>query len=154
MPTTTIHERIAEDIHQAVTNLGLLNLQGGSLAGYLNTFPNETVINLPCWQTTFEGEEEQIGDATFEDNDTTYPVRILFMDRNPQPDNTNRALYLGWRKTVMDWFRQNVTLPNCPEVYDLRVRPQVIFDPRLPQYQFVVSGLEIQALAREIRPHP
>lgn len=131
--------------------LGLSN-NGRTLPVYLKKIPSETVAEFPCVFVTYEGDPESTDEATFDDCENIYPIRVFIADRNAAQDDTMRATYLRWRKQMMDAIRPLTSLDGVDECYNVRVaRPEPVFDQKLPHYQYVVSGFLVHAICREVR---
>jgi hypothetical protein len=143
-----------------------LNLQG-SQDGNGNTItPNlgtnvfdqmtfdESNVAWPACIVTYEDESEEEGESTFESDVVIYPVRVLIADRVSERWQQSRPDYLRWRHSIAQTLRGLVDqplLPNCPELFDVRLRNLKIFDPRTREYQFVVTGLIAQCYTAEPR---
>lgn len=148
-----IHDRCAEAIALVLTNLGL-TVNDQDLNIYHLIFPDERTANFPAFFVTHEGDSEQLEIAAFEYHfDVTYPVRVWLVDRMPVTDVDLRRTFLSFRKQAIDALRPLTALSDStgpiPGVYDVQVIPNVIFDPRLPHYQYMISGFLVRVLTRD-----
>lgn len=146
----------ANDLHERI------GLAVAALAGTITPLPVTKsqfamiplldTADLPCILCSLDTDTEQ-QDQDFEGNMDKYPVKVGLFDRVDMHDQTNRARYLAWRKRMMDEFRSARDLgPTCPEVWNIDVKPQYIFDPRDPAYQQLVCGFTVYANTWEQRP--
>lgn len=144
-----LHDRIGQDVQLAIEALGLTGtvVGTGGVAVYLQTLPDETNVQFPCVLVSYEaGQEEDGEDSSFETDGVVFPISVWIADHesrrqeNPSP----RPDYLAWRDAIAELFRGYMTLPDCPEVFDVRVFPQKVFDERLPYYRFLMSGLVVK----------
>lgn len=157
--TAAIHERCVEDLQALIQGLNLVGQAGitGDILGNVLT-PltfDESNAQFPCVLLSVEEEsEEEDGETTtFESDGVIYPVRILILDRVSARFEQARPVYLGWRRQILKKLRSLVIsiLPNTPECWKIGVRAMKIFDPRLPQYQFMVSGMTALCYTNEPR---
>jgi len=165
--TGVIHDRLQQDLAlviQAMNLVGSKNDAGQTVTGDIgeNVFTqlnfDESNIKYPCVLLTCEDETEEDDDATsFEEDGVIYPVRILICDRVSTRWQNSRADYLRWRWTIQQTLLglpagvQGASfLPDVPECWDIRLRRLKVYDAKLPQYQFMVSGLV--ALCRTMTP--
>lgn len=150
---TDTWERIADGIEREIDALAITR-NDRQLQTYQQTLPDERTAQWPAILLTFEGEAEQMEVAAFgPEFDVIYPVRVWIVDRHPTNDQTMRPTYKQWRKQIMDRLRPLTTLSDSggdiPGVWDVQVQPLVAFDPRLPQYQYIVSGLLVRVFTRD-----
>lgn len=158
MPTlpADIHDRCMTDL---VAILAALNLRGAkdgngnTIVGdignrvFSQMMPDESNTLFPCVLLTNEDEEEEDDDeaSTFEMDGVIYPVRVLICDRQSPRNQDAAPTYRLWRWTIAQTLLGLPTnpgfFPNTPECWDIKVRRLKIFDAKLPQYQFLVSGL-------------
>jgi hypothetical protein len=90
-----------------------------------------------------------------------FPVRCWVADRNPKERHDRLPIYLGARKALMDLFDErplvaalddgSLAAEPVAEVVRMQVRPGLIFDPRLPNYQHLLSGMLIDVETEELR---
>ena len=147
------HERCAGGVAATITAIGLTH-HGRTLPVYQKMMPDDSFTQYPLLLVTYEGEAEQIEVASFENNfDVIYPVRVWIANRQAAQDQTMRSTYLSWRKQIADALRVKTTLSDSggsiPGVYDVQVRGTVVFDPKLPEYQMMVSGFLVQVYTRD-----
>lgn len=159
-PTASIHDRAMGDLQKIFQAMNLAvpsGFPGNPVVGnigqnvFVQEFPEETNLIYPCLLLTCD-EEQEDDDA---DNDTTmgdaviYPIRVLICDRVSARYRLARPVYQAWRFALAQTLRGLTTatapiLPDTPECWAIRVKTLKIFDPKPPQYQFVVSGLIAQ----------
>lgn len=153
MPATDLFERIGQGAKTVLDGLGMTHADGiKALSIYAQTVAGSSTIDFPCALVLWQDGTEEEGEGDFEDQDVTYPIYVLFADRQPSEDQKWRSYFLGLRKQGMDGFRQLVTLPDCPEVYDVRLRPMTAIRSdmvRSPEYMYVASGFIVRAFTRE-----
>jgi hypothetical protein len=166
--TGVIHDRLQQDITlgiQALNLLGSKNEAGQTITGDIGANVlaqfnfDESNVMYPCVVLTCEDEIEEDDETTsFEEDGVIYPVRILICDRVSTRWQDSRPDYQRWRWTIQQWLlglpagvAPGATFfPDVPECWDIRLRRLKIFDAKLPQYQFMVSGFV--ALCRTMTP--
>lgn len=150
-----LHERIKAGIVQIVKDLQIEGI-GGRVHDQL--LPDPANMVFPAIAITIEGESERLtgGDTLIQFNE--YPTRVFLMDRvQIQVRHDLQRFYFRTRKTLIDAFNQRPKdgngekIPGASEVFKVDVRTSVIIDPKLPQYQFVVSGFTVLCEASEPR---
>lgn len=165
-PTTSIYDRAMGDLQTLLAALNLSVPAGmfeNPVVGNVGTnvfvqmFPETTNEIYPCLLLTCEDETEEDDEETdnFNGDGVIYPVRILICDRVSERYREARPVYQLWRLIVQQTLLGLPTGPipllaNTPECWDIKVRRLRVFDPKLPQYQFLVSGMV--ALVRTITP--
>ncbi len=148
----TLHKRIHDGVWAKLTALNLVI--DGLVGGIINeTVMDETNIEMPCVIVSIDGEQEEMLGGTTLTKHKKYPVRVFVLSRDNEFPNDEEKL-LGWRERMIaavDNPARDTTsgliLPGCPEVCNTEVLPKVIFDERLPQYKYVVSGFVVKAEA-------
>jgi hypothetical protein len=132
-----VYDSIKDAVVATITALDLDGLAGG-VQRQMVTDPSN--ISFPCIVVTSEGEREQVtgGDTTLKN--VLFPVRVFFLDRESNRSAELEAQYAGWRGRLVDAFHQE-RLAGVPSVAGGTVEPNVIFDEKLSQYHFVVSGM-------------
>lgn len=158
MASPDLYWRIIKAAGAAIVELDL-DLVGSAV--YFCIIPSQTTgyhlatdvvkdLQWPCVQLTTEGEIEERGaNGTTEKTDWTYPVRCWIADQNHAGAHDKGVVYYSARKQIMDRFDSG--LFAVPEVYQMLVNPLVVFDPALPNYQHIVSGLTLRFSAEETR---
>lgn len=155
--TYDLHERIQNGVVTVLRSLTFDGIDAGRI--YNETVLEAVNFEMPCIVVSIEGEAEKIIAKTTCTRQISYPVRVfaLAVDLELSGDDVKR--FKGWRATAMDAFdgrRRDLTtklvLPDCPEVFNTKVTPRVIFDERLKQYRHVISGFVVEAEASVIRP--
>lgn len=114
--------------------------------------PDETGIDdYPCVIATTEGErEKETGKESSGYCDLWLPVRLFIADRSSGRQHELEPFYMYWRDQLYNAFHQK-KLEGVNEVRGCEVTMNVIFDPKLPQYQFVVSGMLLNFYTRQRR---
>lgn len=142
-----LHDRIQASITTILSDL----FDAGSFEGLLGGWKSEAVLEatnfeMPCGVTSIEGEQEEPSGNTTLYRYVKFPVRIFILATDLELP-TDKAKVQGWRATIFDNLEQRkqdpytrIILPDCPEVIDIRLTPKVVFDERLKQYRYVVSG--------------
>ena len=152
MPTAaaSTHDRCQTDLAALVAALNLQGTPGvtGNVGSnvFTQAILDEAGLKFPCVVVAIEdeAETEEEGEGNFEQDGVAYPVRVLICDRVSARYQDARADYLRWRHAIARRIRDLATyplLPNVGEAWTVTIRPLKVFDPRLPQYQFLVSGL-------------
>lgn len=145
--TNTLHEQIAQAVGQVIVQAAPAQIQNV----YVRMVPTWETAAYPCvFVCWVEATEEQ--DKDFEGNLDIYPVKVLICDRADLHDQTFRAMYLSWRKTLMDAFRPLSGYDSVDAVWNVDTRPEVIFDADLPAYMHVVSGFTVMNSTWDARP--
>jgi hypothetical protein len=115
----------------------------GDKSGYSFADSKTVDIKFPAVLLTSEGETEEFLPGDSEGIAGRFPQRCWIADVVDPGMHAKERIYLGARKTLMKTFHQQ-KLVGCPAVRTMTVDPRVIFDPRLPHYQFVVSGFVVR----------
>lgn len=144
---TDLYERLAQAVGGVIT----ATAPGTIKRVFVSATVDDAVADYPCVFVTWDGSTEQY-DMDFEGNLDGYPISVLLCDRQDIHDPLFRARYLGIRKTLMDTFRPLNGYDSVPECWNVEVNPQVVFDPKLPQYMHVVSGFTVINRCWEQRP--
>jgi hypothetical protein len=135
---TAAYDAIKDACVAVVNDLELPGLAGGVQRMLV---ADDTVnVALPCVVVTSEGEQERLtgGDTLLKE--VEFPVRVFVLDR-AQLKGASKDLdakYTGWRGAIIDAFQQE-RLAGLVGVTCM-IDPRVIYDPKQPEYQFVVSG--------------
>lgn len=144
---TNTHERIK---HAVVLRLQELALEGIETRVYSQLLPDETNVSWPAFFVTTEGERESEEWSTNQYIGIWYPVRVFIADKADRTRHEKEAKYLAWRKAALDAFRTERLL-NAAEVRSIKIEPEVIFDPKLQQYQHMISGFVLRCWAAMTR---
>lgn len=149
----TLHERIGQDLVSVAAQLQLKGQYVGKqgLQAFLQTIPDETGLQYPCVLASYEEDTEEEGDSAFEVDVWGYPVQMAIVDTQSVIDPRARQDYLAFRRLLMRRIRGLMSLPQCPEVWDVRVRGRRIFNPDLPKHTHLVSGFTVVAWTSEPR---
>jgi hypothetical protein len=144
----SVYSRIMLDVQ---ARLQMMNLPGIKAAQvYMGMFPSDRTTQFPAVWVTKEGLRETQLSGTNVRDDWGHPVNVFFADRNPQTYEQPGQQYDLWRQMIRRGF-ERARLPNVPEVYDCLIEPNAIIDPRLPHYQYLVSGMVLRFKSREPR---
>lgn len=157
MAAGDIHPRIIKAMLAAIADLGIVTdpESGRTLPAFFQIVPDDTAgydlaadavttYQMPAVLLTAEGETEgRPGNDDTGSRSREYPVRVWIADNNPARAHGRGFDYLTWRKRIMDLF-DDAMLAAVPEVVRGVVTPNVIFDPRLPAYQHIVSGFVVR----------
>jgi hypothetical protein len=169
-PNTAIQDRTMQDIAAIITNLisagklqGTVNVDIGIQKVYIQLIQEElNVASFPCVLVTTqdETEEEDEENSTFEEDWVIYPVRIMICDPMSPNYQARRPDYQRWRHVIAQALRglcnytdglNNSILANTPEAFDVRLRNLPVIDARLPENQFVQSGMVALVHTQETR---
>lgn len=148
----SLQSRIKAGCASIIDDLGL-KISGGTENLTVATHTN---ISLPCVMLSL-GEPEEVKGLTLATVQKTFAVQIYILDNDAgqiTPEDEDR--YMVWRERLMEPFNspnrrrfgsspELLLLPNCPEVFQLKVSPRFVFDKTLPQYQDIVTGFLVKA---------
>lgn len=114
------------------------------ISGY--HFASEEVRDViyPAVVLASDGELDELTEGESEGITGIFPQRCWIVDKTDPGMAAKEKVYLTARKTIMRKFNQQ-RLDGQSNVYQVIVNPMVIFDPRLPAYQHVVSGMVLRA---------
>jgi hypothetical protein len=140
-----------------------LRLAGGPLPGgqgsmadigdsvHVQMFPDSSNITFPCILVTTEGEKETPVGGTNFTGEFWFPVRVIICDRASTRRNENEPYYFYWREQIyMNFWHQKIL--GLSEICGCEIDTEVIFDPRLPFFQYIVSGLLLRFYIGELLP--
>jgi hypothetical protein len=102
-----------------------------------------------------EQETNLPGDT--ENTHTLYPINVLIEDRESPTADSQKDVYLSWRKALMDAFRQRLLFigaSNGQPTCQTDVKPRAVFNKGDEQYQFVRSHFLILVWVNETRVQP
>lgn len=142
-----------------------LGLTGGPLPGpgggtmpdigsnvYIQIFPDESNIKFPCVLVTTEGEKETPVGGTNYTIEKWRPVRVIICDRmSPARRHENEPYYLDWRDTIYNTFWHQ-RLASVGNVSGCEITPEIVFDPKLPYFQYIVTGMVLRFYTTESKP--
>lgn len=152
--TATVYNRLKAAI---VADIAALNLTGDDPAFaigsnvYSHLAPDQSNALFPCVIVTGAGESEEMWGGTTEHHYHWLPVRVFIADHETSRHHEKEADYLAWRKSIQEFYDDKRRPEAVPEVQWCDVVPQVIFDDRLPFFQYIVSGLVLKIFTREPR---
>lgn len=149
--TEAVYERILDAVAARITLLGLTDQTSRALGVYPRMLPDDDTVVFPCVMATLDGVSESDVSQVMSKDDLQYPVRVSIIDKNPSRDNSRREMYLRWREKIARSFRGGQRLPGVPEVMNSSVQYGQVFDPKLPEYQFLVMQLSLVFTTREVR---
>lgn len=110
----------------------------------------EGSFTFPCVILSHEGGREGQPGTTTNKDDIEYPVNVTICDRHGEDYATKRKVWLRWRQQVFRALR-NQRLAGITETLTVRMEPMPTFDPKLPAFEYVVSGFVARCLCREMR---
>ncbi len=142
-----------DDILNAIQGVILdLNLPAIGDKVYVVRYPNELQVDFPAVFISVEGEAEQPDERMNNGTDWEYPTRVFFARQDTSNNRAHMRQELGWRQQLIDTFHMTTPFLNVMEdVYKCRVVPNVIYNPNLPAYQHIVSGMVIWSKIRIVR---
>lgn len=145
----SVHERCMDAIEARIQALTMADSINDRI--YKRLLPTETVVQAPCIFLTLEGEQEQDGEPQLNARDTVIlPVRVQIADRNHQDYDSPRGKYLRWREQLLRALRsQRLNVAEC--INCVVLNHDLIVDPKLPQYQWFVSGFTLGCVVRQSR---
>lgn len=117
---------------------------------YEQLYPDDDNVRFPCVLVTLEGVSETTEQGLSTRDDIGRPVKVEIGDRRDKRDNAKMATYEYWRQSIDRCFR-NQQLAGVPESVVCRIEPNVIVDPELPKFDYVVMGMVIRCVCREPR---
>lgn len=118
---------------------------------YEHGVPEFSNVVFPNFVCSIDGVEEQYQNVLATLDYVGRPVKVQLNDRCDVRELIDRRpTYELWRQTVTRCFI-NQRLAGVAESHICQVEPYVIVDPKLPQYEFMVSGLVVRATCRERR---
>lgn len=161
-PTTDLFFRI---LHAVAARVEALAIDGIGSHVYMQLVPDEAAgltvagdvsdVVFPCVLLTLDADAETRSPEDTGTKGWTMPVRMWIADKNPQHNHARIPLYLGARKALFDAFDEirgdAANDLGVPEIIRLTVTPEVRFDPRLPNYQHLVSGMLLTVETEEAR---
>jgi hypothetical protein len=153
MSTTvdSIHDRCLESCAAFARQLALPGISGA----YARLQYDESAQEMPAIVCTPEGEiEEEPDSGGWETVDIWFPVRWYLAVRIEPNNEPMRKTVLGWRERLVGGhgeLRKLGCLEGVPESKDTRIKFGVVIDPKLPQYQSVLSAFTLQVLCRTIK---
>lgn len=147
MPSLEVtHDDILDAVADVIRGLDLPII--GSRV-YVVRYPNEMQIDFPGVFVSIEGETEQPDERVNEATDWDYPTRVFFADQRTSNDRARIRQELAWRQQLIDAFHMKTPfLDTLPNVYRCKVVPNVIYNPQLPAYQHIVSGMVVWSKVR------
>jgi hypothetical protein len=150
MPATSIHEKILDAALARIVALNLTGI-GSRVYVYEMALDGESVVELPCVMLSLEGQAEQVLGGTNGQDDIGYPVVCLILDvQGMRDDAALRDKRRLWRQQIRRAFISQ-RLAGVTEVMVCNVTPQLIVDPQVPKYEFIVSAMLLTFVAREPR---
>jgi len=116
-----------------------------------------TNLIFPCIAVTSEGESEELAAGDTTNREDWFPLRVCLMDNDdPMIRHDNEEKYLTWRRALLNAFHQRPRdgrgfLPGSPETQEIKVIPRVIYDPKIRDYGYMVSGFVLRLKIFETR---
>jgi hypothetical protein len=144
----------------ATTAAGL-KLEGIEDHVYVQVVPDETVgysvgrkqvvdVLFPAVLFSLDTEAERRGLEDTGSKGWIFPARCWVADKNDLHRHGKLPVYLGARKALFDAFDEQ-PLAGVAEAVNMLVIPAALFDPRLPNYQHIVSGFVVEVETEEER---
>jgi hypothetical protein len=167
MPARDLHWRILLGIGATALALDLegikdhvyLQLVPDDSTGYSVAQGKDVPVVFPALLFSLDTEAERGAVSDTGTSGWILPIRCWVADTTNPRAHGRLPLYLGARKGLFDAFDEPAGRPKLrdatgqaiEEVINVKVRPQAIFDPRLPQYQYLLSGMVIEVETEEER---
>ena len=153
----SVSDRIDLDLVALIKNLELkalpITLANGAVMGDIgdNVYArgisaDTTDMNFPAVEINSDGLREEEGESNFEEDVVIYRKRILIADHASVLEAASySAQYLMWRETIMRTLRGLVArplLPDVPELQDVRLEPESVFDAQQQggKFMWLISG--------------
>lgn len=137
----SVHDSLLDAVVAAVKALELPGIL--TRVFKMPIMPDEKDMTFPCVYVTLTGQAEEDSEETFRDIGYAVPIGIAIADRNSEDYQKPAPRYLYWRKLMMNYFRRLDRLASVNENWNLRVKPSMIFDPKVKEYQYLVSGFTV-----------
>lgn len=115
-------------------------------------WPDESGVQFPCIMVSAEGmTERNVGGTTIGPKGAVdffeFPVRVFIADIRSRREHEQQGPYFQWRRTIAGRFSDRAeplgTSGELRQVRSCRVEFNVVFDQKLPQYDHIVSALEL-----------
>lgn len=119
-------------------------------SGYNFAADRVTDVSYPFVGLTVEDEQESKVGGSTETEEWQYPLRVWICDKLHHHDHDKMRVYMVARKRIIRALSERY-LPGVNEVRNILVTPHLIIDPRLPNYQHVVSGIGVKFWTFEAR---
>ena len=143
-------DAVATRVRRAVADtIRLLNIPPAERV-YEQMIPDESNVSFPCVLVTVDGVQESQETGLSTVDDIGRPVKVAIADRGGKREAQKLAEYEYWRQSIDRCFRSQ-QLAGIPESVICRIEPNLIIDPNLPQYDYIVTGLVVRAVCREPR---
>jgi hypothetical protein len=118
---------------------------------YEHGIPEFSDVFFPNVILSIDGVEEHFQNVLATLDYVGRPVKVQINDRcDVRELITKLPTYEKWREMIGRCF-VNQRLAGVLESHLCQIEPYVIVDPKLPQYEFMVSGLVVRATCRERR---
>jgi hypothetical protein len=159
---TTGQDALEEQIIKAVVSrLQVMNFLGTSASAggiapssiYDQVIPVDTGFVLPALAVTLEGTRETIVAATNQRDDYGWLVNVAILDDSAVLTGdykSARGKYLRWRQQIERAFMSQ-RLAGVLDVFNCKIEPAVVVNPKFPQAKYFVSGVGLRFFAREGR---
>lgn len=141
----------ATKAREAVKNrIQLLTLEGIGPNVYIQLTPTQVNVKFPCVIVTPWALSEDNPTNLSGLDDWGHPNWVWICDRKPPTLHKELARIERWRQAIRRAFH-NQQLRDPSSCVRCVVETADIVDPRLPQYQFVVSQMVVRVYTREPR---
>lgn len=163
MAVGDLHWRIFQGVAAGIIDLDLplitdgdgsrvfFQLVPGSVRGWSFAAGAETDVSVwpACLLTTESEIEDHPGNDDTGTRSLSYPVRVWLASKTKEAKDG--PAILAARKQIWDLFDDAFELDGVPELCRCVVTPTIIFDPQLPAYSHVLSGLLLRFETSEPR---
>jgi hypothetical protein len=113
--------------------------------------PIDEFLTFPCIMVTAENVSENYAGMTNARDDEGFPVRVTIIDQSDMVTSSamaaRRPKYTKWREQIERAFSRQ-RLGGVPDIFDSFVEPGPIVDGKLPEQQYVVSGMTVRFMER------
>lgn len=147
----SVHERILDAVKAEIQGMVVASLLTGLRVGqvYRKMVPDDKAVIFPAVFITPEAAETFEVVTNYRD-DIGYPAVVYLTNRNAKEYTAGLPPFLLWRHRIIKRFRTQ-RLSAVSEVIGCTIEPNVVIDPKLPWYDYVVSAFILRFKAREYR---
>lgn len=143
-PEEAVATRCRRAVGQVIAGLALPLVGSNIVEGI---FPDDTAVQYPVCHLSVEALTETVQVVVTELNDIGYPVQVMYADNNHMLWHSRLRVYEVWRERTIAAF-EGKHLEGVPESMYCAVEPMMIADPKLPQYQHMVTGMVVRCFTR------
>lgn len=147
----SVHERILDAVRAEIQGMVTAGLLPGLRAEQVHRkmVPDDKAVMFPAVFITPEAAETFTVVTNLRD-DIGYPAVVYLANRNAKEYTAGLPPFLLWRHRIIRRFRTQ-RLTAVREVFGCTIEPNVVIDPKLPWYDYVVSAFLLRFKAREYR---